>query len=68
MNWLWVWEQWKDFALGIAAIFWIFAIVGMAKYAWEDPREWLRTILGGLAIVFGTLALLWAGHLADKYL
>jgi hypothetical protein len=64
----WAWGELKDFALGCAIIFWVFAFIGLARMSRQDPLGMLRAICGGLAVVFATLALLWIAHLSDKYL
>ena len=64
----WLWAQYKDFALGIAVIFWVFAIIGLLRMFIAEPRQTAAKLCGSLSWFCTLLAILWAAHLSDKYL
>ena len=63
----WLWEQYCDFALGIAVIYGAYVLFDLACRFWQDPRGVGARICGSIAWFFTLLAILWAAHLSDKY-
>jgi cell division protein FtsW (lipid II flippase) len=63
-----LWHQFGDLALVIAAVFWAWVIWRIIVWAKRSPRQFARTLCTELALLFGVLALLWAAHLSDKWL
>lgn len=64
----WLYQQFNDFAFGIAVIFWASAIIGLVRMFVTEPRQTAAKLCGSLAWFFTLLAILWAAHLSDKYL
>ena len=64
---MWLWHQFQNVALVIGGVFWIWVIWQIGLWARRDPRQFARVLCGDLALGFAILALLWAGHLSDKY-
>jgi hypothetical protein len=44
------------------------ALIGLAGMLWNEPRETAAKLCGSIAWFFTLMAILWAAHLADKYL
>jgi len=61
-------QQFQDFALGIALIFWGIALIGLVRMFRDEPRQTAAKLSGSLAWFFTLLAILWTAHLSDKYL
>jgi hypothetical protein len=64
----WLLQQYKDFALGTAVIFWVLFLIGIVRMFLADPRQTAAKLCGSLTWLFTMLAILWAAHLSDKYL
>jgi hypothetical protein len=64
----WLHQQYNDFTLGVALIFWGAVLVGLIRLLWTEPRQTARKLCGAAAWFFALLAILWAAHLSDKYL
>jgi hypothetical protein len=67
-NMAWLHEQFDDFALGVALIYGGTMFLGLVRQTWQDPRTMGARLCGVTAWFFALLAILWAAHLADKYL
>jgi len=65
---IWLWQQLKDFAFGAGLLFWAWVAMQAAAHLFEDPRSFARRACGIGAGFSAILAVLWACHLADKYL
>jgi hypothetical protein len=64
----WLWGQYRDFATGIALIFWALIFIGLARGAWAEPRRFGAKVCGSLAWFFFLLAALWGAHISDKWM
>ncbi len=64
---IWLWQQFQDFALGVALLFWAWVVLQVFAYARVAPRPAARIACGLAAYAFSLLAVLWAAHLGDKY-
>ena len=56
---IWLQQQFEDFALGIAVIFWGFALIGLVRMFWTEPRQTAAKLCGSLAWFFTLLTILW---------
>lgn len=56
----WLWHQFQDFALGIAAVFWIGVLLHLAIWSWRAPRQLGAVLCGELALLCAIVGLLWA--------
>lgn len=63
-----LWSLFETLALAVAAVFWAYVIWQIMAWARRDPNQFARVLCTDLALAFGVLALLWASHLADKWL
>ena len=63
----WLWSQWQDFALGLAAMFWAGVGWRVIRAYWENWRQQLAITCGLLAGLSAILAVSWAAHLGEKY-
>ena len=61
----WLWSQFQDFSLGVAAISFAFGLVGFTRMLWNDPKRTAARLGGSIAWFFTLLAILWV---ATQYL
>jgi hypothetical protein len=63
----WLLQQWQDFALGVAVIFWMWVAVKVVVAFIKDWRASAAALCGQLALASAIVAGLWTAHLSDKW-
>ncbi len=64
----WLIQQWQDFALGLAVLFWVLVALRVVAAFFSNWRASAATLCGQLALLCAIVAGLWAAHLMDKWL